>query len=117
MKNIAKETANSLLKIEAVQFNFTQPFRWSSGWLSPIYCDCRLSLSYPEVRNFITESFAEIANKYFREAEAIAGVATAGIPQAALIAQKLNLPMLYVRAKAKEHGKENLIEGKLKQGQ
>ncbi len=113
MKNIAQEMANYLLEISAVQFNFKQPFRWSSGWLSPIYCDCRLTLSYPIIRNFITDSFVEIIKNQYPHTQAIAGVATAGIPQAALVAQKLDLPLLYVRAKAKEHGKENLIEGKI----
>lgn len=117
MKNTAQQTAQYLLDISAVQFNFKQPFRWSSGWLSPIYCDCRLTLSYPKIRNFITDAFVDTIKNQFPDAQAIAGVATAGIPQAALIAQKLDLPMLYIRAKAKEHGKENLIEGKIEKGQ
>ncbi len=106
-----------LLSVDAVQFSFDHPFKWSSGWNSPIYCDSRLTLSYPEIRTFIKESFVELAQKYYAHTEAVAGVATAGIPQGALLAESLNLPFLYVRAKPKGHGKENLIEGKVIAGQ
>lgn len=114
---IAKETASKLLEIGAVKLNPRQPFTWSSGWKSPIYCDNRLSLSYPSVRTFIKEKLAESINKNFPDAEAIAGVATAGIPQGALVADLLNLPFIYVRSKPKGHGMENLIEGKVTAGQ
>jgi orotate phosphoribosyltransferase len=116
-KEISELTSRKLLEINAVQFNFQKPFRWSSGWNSPIYTDCRLSLSFPEVRSFIKEGFAQLIQSQFPEAQIIAGVATAGIPQAALVADYLGLPMIYVRSKPKEHGKENLIEGKAEIGQ
>ena len=116
MKNMAEEIAISLLEVSAVQFNFNKPFTWSSGWQSPIYCDCRLTLSYPKVRKFITEGFLEIIKKEYPDITMIAGVATAGIPQACFLAENLDLPLCYVRSKAKGHGKENLIEGKLNTG-
>jgi orotate phosphoribosyltransferase len=114
---IAAQTAKYLLEVEAVQLRPSSPFTWASGWKSPIYCDNRLTLSFPEVRTFIAKSLAEIIKKEFPEVEAIAGVATAGIPQGALVAAELNLPMLYVRSKAKGHGMTNLIEGKVVKGQ
>ena len=114
---IAAQTAKYLLEVEAVQLRPNNPFTWASGWKSPIYCDNRLTLSFPEVRNFIAKSLAEIIKSEFPTVEAIAGVATAGIPQGALVAAELNLPMLYVRSKAKGHGMTNLIEGKVVQGQ
>ena len=110
-KYTAEHVASDLLDIKAVQINWEKPFRWTSGWLSPIYCDSRLTLSYPEVRKFIKQEFVTIARSYFPHIEAVAGIATAGIPQGALIADMLELPFLYVRSKPKEHGKENLIEG------
>lgn len=111
--NIAKETASRLLEIGAVKLSPQQPFTWSSGWKSPIYCDNRLSLSYPSIRTYIKERLAEAIKTTFPDAEAIAGVATAGIPQGALVADLLNLPFIYVRSKPKGHGMENLIEGKV----
>ncbi len=116
-KNVAEKVAAELLKIEAVQVRPEQPFRWSSGWYSPIYCDGRLTLSYPEVRKFIKTELIELVKKEFSDAEAVAGVATAGIPQGAMIADELDLPFLYVRSKAKGHGKENQVEGKVIPGQ
>ncbi len=113
---IAEQVARYLLDIKAVQLNWEKPFRWTSGWLSPIYCDNRLTLSYPEVRQYIKNAFVELASQYFPQTEVIAGVATAGIPQGALIADALDLPFVYVRAKPKEHGKENLIEGVIMPG-
>lgn len=116
-KNIAEQVAAMLLEIEAVQVRPDQPFRWSSGWFSPIYCDGRLTLSVPKVRKFIKSELIELIKKEFAGVEAIAGVATAGIPQGAMIADALDLPFLYVRSKAKGHGKENRVEGKVIKGQ
>lgn len=114
---IALEVAGKLLDIEAVALRPHQPFIWTSGIKSPIYCDNRLTMSYPEIRDLIAESFAAIIRSAYPQAEVIAGTATAGIPHAAFVSQKLGLPMIYVRDKAKGHGKENLIEGLIKPGQ
>ncbi len=108
--------ANKLLDIGAVFLRPNDMFTWASGIKSPIYCDNRLTLSYPEVRNLIRDSFVELIKKEYPQVQAIAGVATAGIPHASLIANELNLPMIYVRADAKSHGRENQIEGKLAAG-
>jgi orotate phosphoribosyltransferase len=112
-----REIANKLLDIEAVFLNPREPFTWSSGIKSPIYCDNRLTMSYPAVRNDISSGMAEIIRKHFSDVEVIAGTATAGIPHAAWVSEKLNLPMCYVRSKAKAHGKGNQIEGKVTAGQ
>ncbi len=112
-KKIAEQVARHLLDIKAVQLNWEKPFKWTSGWNSPIYCDNRLTLSYPEVRTYIKNAFVEVAKNHFERVEVVAGVATAGIPQGALIADALGVPFVYVRAKPKEHGKENLIEGEI----
>ncbi|OAB33879.1 orotate phosphoribosyltransferase [Paenibacillus glacialis] len=109
--------ASYLLQIEAVALSPKQPFTWTSGIKSPIYCDNRLTMSYPEVREYIAESFAAVIRESYPDAEVIAGTATAGIPHAAWVAQKLNLPMAYIRDKAKGHGKQNQIEGLIKSGQ
>lgn len=114
---IALDIAGKLLDIEAVALRPHQPFTWTSGIKSPIYCDNRLTMSYPEIRDLIAESFADIIRSSYPQAEVIAGTATAGIPHAAFVSQKLGLPMIYVRDKAKGHGKENLIEGLVKPGQ
>lgn len=114
---IAAEVAGKLLAIEAIKLQPDQPFNWASGWKSPIYCDNRLSLSYPEVRNLIKEQLVRAIKHFFPSAEAIAGVATAGIPQGALLANDLDLPFVYVRSKPKGHGMENMIEGKVVKGQ
>lgn len=111
-----KEIANHLLTIGAVTLSPTKPFTWSSGIQSPIYCDNRLTLSYPTVRKEIAQGLAQLIRKHAPDAEVIAGTATAGIPHAMLVADELDLPMVYVRGKAKGHGKQNLIEGKLPQG-
>lgn len=116
-KQIASQVASQLLKIEAIRLQPEKPFTWASGWKSPIYCDNRLSLSYPRVRNFIKESLTKAIKANFSDVEAIAGVATAGIPQGALIADEMELPFLYVRSKPKGHGMENMIEGKVTPGQ
>jgi orotate phosphoribosyltransferase len=115
-KQVSEQVARMLLEIHAVQFNLQKPFKWTSGWHSPIYCDNRLTLSYPKIRTFIKDSFVNLAKQHFADAECIAGVATAGIPQGALLAEALDLPFVYVRAKPKEHGKENLIEGRVEAG-
>jgi len=109
--DFAQNIARLLLKVEAVKFQLEPPFRWSSGWYSPIYCDSRLTISYPNERKFITRALSDLIQNKFPEVEIIAGVATAGIPQGALIADNLSLPMVYVRSKAKGHGKQNQIEG------
>ena len=116
-KESAARVAEILLKVEAVKLRPEQPFKWSSGWNSPIYCDNRIALSYPEERAYIKSQLSMAVKKFFPEAEAVAGVATAGIPQGALIADTLNLPFVYVRPKPKDHGMENLIEGKITKGQ
>ncbi len=115
-KETSKKIASLLLEIEAIKINTKSPFKWSSGWNSPIYCDNRLSLSYPEIRDYIKEKLAGKISNNFSGVEAIAGVATAGIPQGALVADNLKLPFIYVRSKPKGHGMENLIEGKITKG-
>jgi orotate phosphoribosyltransferase len=117
MKDTAGSVAKKLLEINAIKLNVDNPFTWASGWKSPIYCDNRLSLSYPEVRNYIKNQLALAIKNNFKQTEAIAGVATAGIPQGALVADALNIPFIYVRSKPKGHGMENMIEGKITPGQ
>jgi orotate phosphoribosyltransferase len=114
---IAREIAIDLLDIGAIRLRPEQPFIWSSGWHSPIYCDNRLSLSYPKIRKRIKNHLADVISHMYPKAEAIAGVATAGIPQGALVADALDLPFLYVRSSPKGHGMQNLIEGKVSPGQ
>ncbi len=113
----AAGVAEMLLQIQAIKLNTEKPFTWSSGWKSPIYCDNRLSLSYPEIRRSIRDGLVQAIKENFFTVESIAGVATAGIAQGALVAEALNLPFLYVRPKPKDHGMENLIEGKITRGQ
>jgi orotate phosphoribosyltransferase len=113
----AHQVASFLLETEAVKLRPEQPFKWSSGWNSPIYCDNRVTLSFPYIRSFIKEQLAELVKNSFKEAEAIAGVATAGIAQGALVADLLEMPFLYVRPQPKSHGMGNQIEGKLLEGQ
>lgn len=117
LAEIPGQIAAYLLQIEAVALRPKQPFTWTSGIKSPIYCDNRLTMSYPEIREYIAESFAAVIREHYPDTEVIAGTATAGIPHAAWVAQKLNLPMAYIRDKAKGHGKENQIEGSIKPGQ
>jgi orotate phosphoribosyltransferase len=112
-----KVIAEKLLSINAVALKPNEPFTWTSGLRSPIYCDNRLTLSYPEVRREIAEGLQSIILKQYPDAEVIAGTATAGIPHAAWVSELLNLPMCYVRSKAKGHGKGNQIEGKVDKGQ
>ncbi len=111
-----KETANNLLEIGAIKFSPESPYTWASGWKSPIYCDNRLTLSYPKIRKQITKGLYTLICNFFPDTTAIAGVATAGIPQGAWLADKMNLPFIYVRSKPKEHGMGNQIEGHLLQG-
>lgn len=115
--NVAAEVADKLLEIQAIRLQPEKPFIWASGWKSPIYCDNRLSLSFPKVRKMIKEQLVRSIQHYFPNVEAIAGVATAGIPQGALLANDLELPFIYVRSKAKAHGMENMIEGNVVPGQ
>ncbi|MFD2612838.1 orotate phosphoribosyltransferase [Paenibacillus gansuensis] len=117
MEQMPSRIARHLLEIGAVALRPKQPFTWTSGIQSPIYCDNRLTMSHPAVREQIADGFAVLIRSLFPDANVIAGTATAGIPHAAWVAQKLNLPMIYVRDKAKGHGKENLIEGTVQPGQ
>lgn len=112
-KTLGAEIASKLLDIEAIRLDVEDPFTWSSGWKSPIYCDNRLALSYPKIRELIKTELAKAIKSQYTNVEAIAGVATAGIPQGALVADELGLPFLYVRSKPKGHGMENMIEGKI----
>lgn len=113
-----EKIAEILLKINAVSLRPNNPFRWASGILSPIYCDNRLLLSYPEERKIVANAFAEKAEEIGLENfDVVAGVESSGIPHAAWLAELLNKPMVYVRKKQKEHGKENLVEGKMEKGQ
>jgi orotate phosphoribosyltransferase len=114
LSTLPNQIASSLLDIGAVALRPNEPFTWTSGIKSPIYCDNRLTISYPEIREAIADGFAAIIKAQYPDAEVIAGAATGGIPHAAWVAQKLNLPMIYVRDKPKGHGKENMIEGVLK---
>ncbi len=115
--NMKEKIAEMLLNIEAVKLSPSKPFTWASGWKSPIYCDNRKALSYPEVRDYVRDAYVRVIKKEFPDTEVIAGVATGAIAQAALVAQALNLPMVYVRSAAKAHGMTNLVEGVVKAGQ
>jgi orotate phosphoribosyltransferase len=112
-----KHFAEKLLQIKALQINLQQPYVWASGWNSPVYCDNRKVLSYPYVRDFVKSELANMVLEFFPDAEVIAGVATAGIAHGVMAADLLKLPFIYVRAKPKEHGMGNQIEGDLKPGQ
>lgn len=116
-EEISKIIASDLLKIEAVFLKPYDPFTWASGILSPIYCDNRLTLTSISVRNDVENGLATLIKRHFNEAELIMGTATAGIAHAAITANILDLPMGYVRSSAKDHGRKNLIEGRLKKGQ
>lgn len=116
-RKMNKQIAASLLDIEAVTLSPNEPFTWSSGIKSPIYCDNRMTLSYPNVRRMIAGEFETIIKEKFPDVDVIAGTATAGIPHAAWVSELLELPMVYVRGSAKGHGKQNQIEGKLSSGQ
>lgn len=114
--SVAAQTAAYLLQIKAIKLQPEQPFVWASGWKSPIYCDNRLSLSYPKVRNFIKENLIAGIREKFGEPEVIAGVATGAIAIGILVAQEMNLPFIYVRPEPKAHGRQNQIEGHLGKG-
>ncbi|WP_027108640.1 orotate phosphoribosyltransferase [Lacticigenium naphthae] len=109
--------AELLLDCKAVTLNPKEPYTWSSGIKSPIYCDNRVIMSYPELRKKVAYGLAKLIRKHYPDVEVIAGTATAGIPHAAWVADEMNLPMIYIRGKAKGHGKQNQIEGRLKKGQ
>lgn len=117
LEQLPASIAASLLEIGAVNLQPNEPFTWTSGMISPIYCDNRLTMSYPAIREKIAEGFATLIRAHYPDTEVIAGTATAGIPHAAWVAQKLNLPMAYIRDKAKGHGKQNQIEGIIQEGQ
>jgi orotate phosphoribosyltransferase len=112
-----KQVAERLLQVQAVKLSPAQPFTWASGWKSPIYCDNRKVLSFPYVRDYIKSELSNMVYEIFPEAAVIAGVATAGIPHGALVADQLKLPFIYVRSKPKEHGMGNQIEGVMQPGQ
>lgn len=114
MKILEKQVAEKLLKIKAVKLQPKNPFTWASGWKSPIYCDNRKTLSYPQIRTYIKTQIARIVLEQYPDVEVIAGVATGAIAQGALVAEALGLPFIYVRPTPKDHGLENLIEGDLK---
>lgn len=116
MKN-ELQVAEKLLQINAIKLNLQAPYTWASGWRSPIYCDNRKVLSYPQVREFIKSEMSNIVFQQFTDAEVVAGVATAGIPHGALIADQIKLPFIYVRSAPKGHGLGNQIEGVLETGQ
>ena len=117
MENFELEIANHLLQINAIKFNPANPFRWSSGWKSPIYCDNRKLLSYPHIRNLIRNGFVELINNHYEKPDVIAGVATGAIAIGALTADALHLPFIYVRSGPKGHGLQNMIEGDLEKNQ
>jgi orotate phosphoribosyltransferase len=117
MENNAKKIAEYLLQIKAIKLQPSNPFTWASGWKSPIYCDNRKTLSFPEVRSYIRDSFASLITELYPDAGMIAGVATGAISHGALAADKLGLPFIYVRSGAKEHGLGNQIEGYYEKGQ
>lgn len=113
----ALKVAEFLLQIKAVKLQPNNPFVWASGWNSPIYCDNRITLSFPSIRTFIRQAYSEAVLDYFGKPDVIAGVATGGIAQGALVAQELGLPFIYIRSSAKEHGMGNQIEGFYEKGQ
>ncbi|HDP54721.1 MAG TPA: orotate phosphoribosyltransferase [Bacteroidetes bacterium] len=110
------EIISKLIEINAIKLNPASPFTWASGWRSPIYCDNRKILSYPSVRKLVYQGFKEMVNQHFSNVEVVAGVATGAIAHGALVAEALELPFVYVRSSAKQHGLENLIEGEIPKG-
>lgn len=111
-----KHIARQLLNIGAVELRPAEPFTWASGVKSPIYCDNRLTMSFPAVRKEIAKGLAGLITEFYPECEIVAGTATAGIPHAAWVSDQLDLPMVYVRSKPKEHGQGNMVEGKVEAG-
>jgi orotate phosphoribosyltransferase len=116
-EDAALNIAEFLLQIKAIKLQPDTPFTWASGWKSPIYCDNRVTLSYPKVRTYIRQEFVEAILNEFGKPDVIAGVATGGIAQGALVAQEMGLPFVYVRSEAKKHGMTNMIEGIVEKGQ
>ena len=116
-KNTAKKTAEALLHINAIKLSPNTPFTWASGWKSPIYCDNRLVLSHPNIRNYVKTEIAKNLKTIYGKPDVIAGVATGAIGIGALVANELGLPFVYVRPEAKKHGRQNQIEGRLEKGQ
>ena len=116
-KDIAKKTAELLLQIKAIKLSPTEPFNWASGWKSPIYCDNRITLSFPSVRNFLKTELAKIVEEKHGKPDVIAGVATGAIAIGVLVAQELGVPFVYVRPEVKKHGRKNQIEGHIEKGQ
>jgi len=116
-KNTAKKTAELLLQINAIKLNSQDPFIWASGWKSPIYCDNRVVLSFPPIRNYVREEMAKFIEEEYGKPDVIAGVATGAIGVGLLVAQVLDLPFVYVRPEAKKHGRQNQIEGFIQKGQ
>ncbi|MEC7263180.1 MAG: orotate phosphoribosyltransferase [Bacteroidota bacterium] len=116
-KGIAKKTAELLLQINAIKLEPENPFTWASGWKSPIYCDNRVMLSYPEIRNFVREEMAKQVERLYGKPDVIAGVATGAIGIGILVAEALGLPFIYVRPEPKSHGRQNQIEGYFEPGQ
>ncbi|MCC4214061.1 orotate phosphoribosyltransferase [Leeuwenhoekiella parthenopeia] len=112
-KETAKKTAELLLQINAIKLQPQNPFTWASGWKSPIYCDNRITLSYPQIRNYLRENIANQIELLYGKPDVIAGVATGAIGIGMLVADFLNLPFVYIRPEAKKHGRQNQIEGKL----
>ncbi|HTD99705.1 MAG TPA: orotate phosphoribosyltransferase [Mucilaginibacter sp.] len=110
---IEQQVAEFLLQIKAIKLQPDNPFTWASGWKSPIYCDNRITLSHPTIRTYIRQKLTVLIQEEFGAVGCIAGVATAGIPQGALVAQELGLPFIYVRSKPKDHGTGSLIEGEI----
>ncbi len=116
-KDTAEKTAELLLQINAIKLNPKNPFSWASGWKAPIYCDNRLSLSFPAIRNYIREEFSKNIEKQFGKPDVIAGVATGAIGIGMLVAEYMGLPFVYVRPEPKKHGRKNQVEGFLHKGQ
>ncbi|MEN8964413.1 MAG: orotate phosphoribosyltransferase [Polaribacter sp.] len=116
-KDTSKKTAELLLQIKAIKLNPNDPFHWASGWKSPIYCDNRVTLSYPPVRVFLKQEIAKIVENKYGKPDVIAGVATGAIAIGILVAQELGVPFIYVRPEPKKHGRKNQIEGYLEKGQ
>jgi len=114
---IASRVAELLLEAKAIKLSPDKPFQWSSGWLSPIYCDNRVALSFPDTRTFIKKALADLIKTDYPDVDAVVGVATGGIAQGALVADVLELPFAYVRPEPKKHGMGNQIEGRLEKGQ
>jgi len=117
LNEVEQKIAESLLQIKAIKLQPKNPFTWASGWKSPIYCDNRIALSHPPIRTYIRQKLSELIQDEFGSVEMISGVATAGIPQGVLVAQDLGLPFSYVRSSAKDHGRQNQIEGEIVSGQ